>query len=36
MVTLSLCLSKNHMNMYVGVKAQLLVFVGFVCKIEKG
>jgi len=36
MVTLSLCLTKNHMKMYVGVKVQLLVFVGVVYKMEKG
>lgn len=36
MVTLSLCLIKNHMNMYVGVKVQLLVFVGILYKMEKG
>jgi hypothetical protein len=35
MVTLSLCLIKNHMKMYVGVNVQLLVFVGILYKMEK-
>jgi len=35
MVSLSLCLIKNHMKMYVGVKVQLLMFVGILYKMEK-